>query len=407
MPNALFVDVSNLNTLFKVGDRFVLGTSYLSCPDRIAIDAQALGASYDIYLSMLPRPKGEGDGVISALSIGGVPFTVLKEEVDKVIKLVENTPGVGTVYICNALANFAINARVPKFESVINYGSRVALFSVKDKMLETLKVYDSQSALFEDKGEEFTCYGDIDLLDVDAMKSQYSELSECSKSALVALAPLIASYHSPYNVDIETVKAQLGLGEYAGTVKEKSEPEEERRPVPVYTPPVDEEEDDDDDFEEREAPRRVVVRKARLSVVNVLLTIIIIAGCAWTGIGYGLSKHAGDADAIRAELTPYQTQTHHDNVVAEMWTNAYGFTQEVLDLVDVVNGSEPGVHIYAISATTDSIVIECNAANSDVMTQLVGVITGNGYSNPTLNELDAVQSADGTTSYNYRLTVAK
>lgn len=184
MPNAIFIDTSNLNVLFKVGNRFSLGVNYASAPEKIAIDAQALGTAFDVYLSIWPRQRGECDDCVNALSVGGVPFIVIPEEVDAALKLVEKIPGVGTIYVCNALANFVKQARVANFQSVIPYGRRFALVTVKNSMLEDLRIYDTQDELYAEQGEGFTCYGDLDLIDIDGLKAQYDELTPFDKSSL-------------------------------------------------------------------------------------------------------------------------------------------------------------------------------------------------------------------------------
>ena len=71
MPNAIFIDTSNLNTLYKVNSRFAMGVSYASCPEKLTIDAQALGTSFDVYLSVWPRQQGEGDDIINYYPGGG------------------------------------------------------------------------------------------------------------------------------------------------------------------------------------------------------------------------------------------------------------------------------------------------------------------------------------------------
>lgn len=400
MANAIFIDTSNLNALFKVNGRFAMGVSYASCPDKLAIDAQALGTAFDVYLSMWPRQQGEGDDIINALSIGGVPFVVLREEVEQVLALMKDVPGVGTIYLCNALANFMVQSRVSNFKSVINYGDRVALVSVQNKMLEGLTVYDTPADLQEDMGEKFTCYGDLDLIDVDAIKAQYEEFTGVSKNVLVPLTHLIMSYRSAYNAEMDDVMKELGLGEYADQRREPEAPPPRVEPKPVRR--IEPEPEPEDDFEEDWAPPK---KKARLSIVNVLLCLIILAGCAISGIGYSFSKQSAQISGLRNEITPYQTEASKYAQLANVYMTADGFAGKVSALMSYVQTNTSGFTIVGLDVSGSSAVIRCNTTDEAAMEGFRAYLEQGGYTVGEVNSLENTQGADNVIFYNYNVVV--
>lgn len=401
MPNAIFIDTSNLNTLYKVNSRFAMGVSYASCPEKLTIDAQALGTSFDVYLSVWPRQQGEGDDIINALSIGGVPFIVLREEIERITSLMKDVPGVGNIYICNALANFVIQARVSNFKSVINYGNRIALVSVQNKMLEDLVIFDNAAELQQEMGEDFTCYGDLDLVDVDAIKAQYDELTGLSKSVVVPLSHLIMSYRSAFNTDLDTVMRELGFGEYAGELREEPPapppPPPQRKPKKIEPlPELDEEE------EAWERPHR---KKARLSFVNVLLCLVVLVGCAITGIGYSFSKQEAQISQLRSEITPYNTETARYSSLSDVYLSSGGMAGRVSELLVYVQTNPNTFTIAGLEIRSGSAVIRCNSTDSEAITGFESYLEQGGYTVADRNQLDNIVGADNATIYNYNVVV--
>ena len=397
MPNAIFIDTSNLNTLFKVNDKFVLGVNYASCPEKIATDAQALGTSFDVYLSVWPRQRGESEDYVNALSVGGVPFVAIREEIEAVLKLVEKIPGTGNIYVCNALANFVIQSRVSNFQSVINYGNRVALVTVKNKMLEDLQVYETADDLYAEMGENFTCYGDMDLIDVDAIKAQYEELTQFNRNVIVPLAHLITSYRSPYNVEADIVKQEMYIGEYAGQRREpepEPEPEPKRRPTPMKPRFQDEDEDE------------VVYQKPGISIINVLLILIILAGSAICGFGYTFNKAEPQISQMQQDVVPYQTETQQYNNRAQVYINTNNMASFAADLMDFAKANPAGFTISGMEISSGSVVVRCNTTQADGIETLKTYL-GQQYVVGEVNTLDQTTGANGTVIYNYNIVVVR
>lgn len=402
MPNAIFIDTSNLNVMYKVDGKFVLGTNYASCPDKIATDAQALGVSFDIYLSMWPRQQGESEDYINALSVGGVPFVVLKEEVEAAFHLVDKVPGAGTIYLCNALANFVIQARVSNFQSAINYGNRVALVTVKNKLLEQLQVYETPGDLYAERGENFSCYGDLDLIDVDAVKAQYEELTAFNKSVLVPLTHLITSYRSPYNVEMDEVKRELGLGEYANALPLEEEtpppppPKPHRpKPEPIRPEPIE------DDMEER-----VEFKKPGISPLNVLLVLIILAGFAVSGLGYSFQKTDAQVTQLQADIVPFQTEAQRYSTLTQIYTEGLGAAAEAAGVMEYAQVNPNGFAVTGLEVYSDSIVIRCNTTDAEASNAFVEYLSAQ-YTVGKVNSLDTTSGANGTSIYNYNITIAR
>ncbi len=398
MPNAIFIDTSNLNVLFKVNGKFVLGTNYSTCPDRIATDAQALGVSFDVYLSMWPRQRGESNYQINALSVGGVPFVVLREEVEAVLKLVDGVYGIGNVYLCNALANFVIQARVSNFQSVINYGSRVALLSVKDKMLESLKVYDTAEDLYNEQGENFSCYGDLDLIDVDAIKAQYGELTPFNKSILVPLSHLITSYHSPYNVEVEEVKKELGLSGYEPAEKPEDVPPPPSPPEPPKREPIKPIYDDSDVGEP------VRFKKPGISLLNVLLVIVILAGFAVSGLGYAFDKTQTQVAQLKQDIVPFQTEIERYTRYSGIYTGGYGLSGKAAEVMSYAQVNTCGMAVTNLTVYTDRIEILCNTVDPNALEDFVAYLSQQ-YTIGSTNNLDMNEGVGGTTIYNYNIVI--
>lgn len=198
--SAVFVDLSSLNTVFKLGDKFVCALNYRDGLEHLSEVMPSLGTGYDIYLNLLPRIAGDGDMVIPELTVGGLPFTVNSEELYKVLAYFRASSGVGEVYLCNGIVNYIACAKVPSFESVFFHGNKVIYIRVKDKLLEEYRLFDSQFEFSEEFGSSYAGYGDADLVDVSRISAQYPELSAVSKVQMACLAPLVQCYRGPAKI---------------------------------------------------------------------------------------------------------------------------------------------------------------------------------------------------------------
>lgn len=404
MSNAIFIDTSNLNTLFKVNGKFVLGVNYASCPEKIAVDVQALGTSFDVYLSVWPRQRGESEDFVNALSVGGVPFVVLRSEMEAVLKLVEKVPGIGTIYVCNALANFVIQSRVSNFQSVINYGIRIALVTVKNKMLEELRVYDSSEELYAEQGEKFSCYGDLDLIDVDAIKAQYEELTPFNRNIIVPLAHLITSYRSPYNVEVDVVKKELGLGEYESEWSREDEGEEmppPPKPKKVQKPkePIKPRYTDEDVNE-------VQYKKAGISLVNVLLILVILAGSALTGLGYSLQKVDAEISQLQASIQPFQIEAQRYSALSQVYTSSPNLAGFAADLLAFAQTNPNSFTVAGMEVGKDQVTLRCNTVVQDSVESFRAYLEQQ-YVVGEVNSLDVTVGVNNTSLYNYNIIIVR
>lgn len=207
--SAVFVDVATLNVVLKFEDKFVLALNYGGGLHRLPEVMSILGTGYDVYLCLMPRGTGEGDIVIDELSLSGLPFTADSEELLKVLSFFRKANGVSSVYLCNWLANYIACARVSTFESVFYYGTRVAHIAVKDRMLQSFCLYNSQLDFSEALEQKYTGYGDVGLLDIDGLVAQYPELRNVSKVHLTALGPIIQCYKTPLKIDTDDLYERL------------------------------------------------------------------------------------------------------------------------------------------------------------------------------------------------------
>lgn len=404
MQNAIFIDTSNLNVMFKVNGKFVLAANYANCPVKIATDAQSLGSSFDVYFSVWPRQRGEGDGIIHALSFGGVPFVVLKREMEAISRLMKNVPGIDNIYICNALANFAIPSRVENFQSVINYGQRIALVTVKQRMLEGLRIFNNADELYKEMGGGFSCYGDMDLIDTDAIKAQYEELTSFNKGVIVPLAHLISSYRSSNNITLSDMERELCIGEFAGRTPD---PEPEPAPEPVVEKP-------------KKAPRPVVIeepddgpvkesvefKKAGVSIINVILTMVILASCAIIGFGYSFQKIAPQIEQMNAEISAFNTDAAYYDSLAEVYLSCTDMASYVADLLSYAKVNPCSFTIAGLDADSASVVIRVNSISAEAIESFSAYMSER-YIVGGVTQLDTTRGANDLIIYNYIVTIIR
>lgn len=252
---AIFVDLDSLNVAFKLGPKFVAMMNYDQGIDRLGQLLPAFGAGFDIYLCLKPRGPGEGDYVIDALSIPGLPFTVDSEELYQVLKFFRGYNGCGSVYLCNWVSNYIAQARVATFKSVVYYAQRVALIEVRDRILTNFRLFDSQMDFVNQCGDDFDGYGDLGLIDVDGLKAQYPEIAGGTKAQLTALAPLAQCYHTP--LKLETTEF---FEELTALVKNGVMPAGAPEPDPLPGPDPEDEglrpSDEMPGYDEDDRPRR-------------------------------------------------------------------------------------------------------------------------------------------------------
>lgn len=312
--NALFVDASYLNVMFKLEDKFCIGSNYSHSPERLVTDAQALG-NFDIYLSMLPRLESESDFVIPQLSLGVVPFGVNKKELKSCLDFVSVIPGVDIIYICNSLANFIVPSKVSNYKTVLCYGDRYAYLEVKDKVIELFKVFNSQMDFQNEY--EINCYGDTDLIDFDLIKSQYPEFKDVKKQELTSLVPLIVAYRSNNKVDLNEIK---GLDfETKSNIQFSEEELQDDIDVAVHTEEVNS--DNQPELKAEEVPEDAVnaksgtenearkTNKPKVQVTNLsnkLYYLIIIICAVLLGVGYSVKEETINIPSLQLQKASIQ-----------------------------------------------------------------------------------------------------
>ena len=391
MNDALFIDVSNLNVLFKYNGKFVLGISYLGCPEKLAIDAQALGNAYDVYLSMWPRPEGEGDVTIPDLAPGRVPFVALRDELQAIVNYVSKFPGANNIYLCNALANFTIPSRVGNFQSVIPCGHRYAFFEVRDKILDNLFFFASQREFFETMGEDFTCYGDGDIVDVDSLRAQYPELAEYKKNIIVPLVPLIVAYRSNYKVSLDVVRDILD-----GKIVEPPKPvkEEPKKEAPVPEP------------EEEAMPRPVKPskQKMQLDLVSLGLGVVACIGMFIGGVGYSFRDIDATTTTQNLSTSVAQRTTEPLRMAQAIYDNGFNMASDAATLLSYAKSSDLGVSVTSLDAMADGIRLSFSCGSEEVKDSFISYLNAN-YTTETPHAGQPISNTDGTETLQYTVTV--
>lgn len=394
MDGALFVDVGNLNVLFKENGKFCLGTNYLRCPEKLVIDAQSLGSSFDVYLSMWPRRMGEGDTMIPSLSVGGVPFVVLRDEVKAAFSLVENIPGVNSVFLCNAAANFVIPSRVGNFKSVIPYGQRFAMLTVEDRILSSLDVFDNQQDFFEQMGEDFNCYGDLDIIDVETIRAQYPELEFFKKNVLIPLVPLIASYRSAYKVTKEEALEQMENPVIERKRKEpvKEEPKELPLPEPEEVP------------NPARRPAKQKAPKQPLDFVSLGLGAVLCVSMLVNGVCFSMRSISADTSRYASLAATNQTQMYRYDDAIRVYQSTNNLAAFMAEVLEYAHANEQSITITAADSDIDRIYLVCNCQNEEDMQNFVSYMQRQ-FVTDVPNEMDRISNGDGAITIQYGLTV--
>lgn len=368
--NALFVDVSSLNVMFKLEDKFCIGSNYSHSPERLVTDAQALG-NFDVYLSMLPRLESESDFVISQLSLGVVPFGVNKKELKSCLDFVTVIPGVDIIYICNSLANFIVPSKVSNYKTVLCYGDRYAYLEVKDKVIELFKVFNSQMDFQNEY--EINCYGDTDLIDFDLIKSQYPEFKDVKKQELTSLIPLIVAYRSNNKVDLNEIK---GLDFEAKSNIHFSE-EELQDGIDVAVQIGEDNSDNQPELEAEEVSEDAVnvqsetenedgkTNKLKIQVTNLsnkLYYLIIIICAVLLGVGYSVKEETINIPSLQLQKASIQASedTYRDFIDV---FNSKSLVEGLLDLFKYCSEYED---VILYTTEDGPVILETFTYNKDI-----------------------------------------
>lgn len=402
--NAVIVDLSNLNVVFKLGTTFVLTLNYSSGVDRLAEMLPSLGPGYDIYLCLKPRFEGEGDIVIDELSLAGLPCVADSDELYTVLKFFRDSSGVSDVYLCNWVANYIAVARVATFTSVFYYGERVAMLKVKDRLPESFSCFDNQLQFTETVGDDFDGYGDLGLLDIDGIKAQYPELSGGSKAQLTAIAPLVQCYRTPIKLDTEELFGRLEV--------------KRREKLDVLpTPPVKDDvilavEDPQIAVASEELPEPPVPSAPGKSVKESLhfrktptplLAKLLVGVSLVLAFGVGACAHtvfSAKTPALHEEFyAQADARISGLQQLAVVYTSAYNTLKGATSAFDYCQSSDLGVSIAGFEYTLDNIVVRCACASEDISSAFTNYIAEK-YTVISTNDLGMTE-VDGQTVYQF------
>lgn len=366
--NAAFVDLSNANVLFKQGGKFVVALNFADAVHRMNDAFQALGVGYDIYLCLKPRAPGEGDMVINELSIGGVPFTVDSRELRQVITFFRSFTGVSDVYLCNWLANFTSTSRVSSFESVIYYGNRVAHMTVKGKLVETFKIYHNQQDFYNSMPEGYNCSGDADIVDVDAIKAQYPELSDCATAQLVALAPIVRCYKTPIHIDTQELLERLEL-EAPPPVVSNEAPE----PEPIEEPEEEKPEPTPITYNEEEMAEHLVNVKARKRTPMPVRLLQVASFALALAVGCSAGILSGKADTKTGESYYIGLNNRREGLqeLADVYLTAYATSEGMVERFKYCSMSELEVTVVGFEHSGRITEVRCVCASDGVFESFV------------------------------------
>ena len=401
MSDALFIDASNFNVLFKTNGKFVLGLEYSSCPEKLITDAQSLGSSYDIYVSLWPRPEGEGDLVIPGLSHGRVPFVVLKKELKKLLDYVSVFPGARNIFICNALANFIIPARVGNFQVVLPYGARYALVEVKGRILDSIRMFNNQREFYDVMGEEFTCYGDSDITDVDSIRAQYPELSEIKKNILVSLIPLIVSYRSVYFLEHSRCLEIIEASEKEDTPN--AETFSETVEVEANSDKVNNAEVEESK-QKSYKPKQNSVSKGTFSIARIVPTAVFSLCLFTVGFGYSLKDVDSTVLMQNKGASDFNTASEIYQRLQPIYTNGVGFAGKASSVLEYVENNEIGIQLSRLEAGVEGIRLYFGCNGTEKKDEFIAYLEDK-FVVSSVNSGDSITSAEGNVLQYYSVLV--
>lgn len=373
--NAVFVDPSTLNVLFKLDTKFVAALNYGSAINRLGEAICSLGAGYDVYLCLKPRAEGEGDIVLDELSMSGFPFVADSTELYRVLTFFRESNGVGDVYLCNWLHNFIATARVPSFKSVFYYGDRVAYIEVKERLLERFELYDNQLKFAESVGDQYNVYGDLGLTDVDGLKAQYPELIDGSKAQLTAIAPLVQTYRSPLKMKTddlyEKLKAKFQRNEEApidNTVLNQEKPSAVSvKPNIKSERPVTQSELTNSGPVVKEYEKKNIVRRRTPFLAKILVVLCALLSFS-VGVSANIALKSQDIvdDSYFSEL---DSKLSTMSTMSSVYTNSIENMSKFTELYEYITASELEVTVLGFEFTVGANTVRCACASKDIATE--------------------------------------
>lgn len=416
--DSIFVDVSNLNILYKSRDKFAVALNFSSGLDRLCV-LSGVSPCIDVYLCVKPRPAGDGDMIIKELSLISFPFTCNKEEIDSIIKFFKGMRGVSNIYICNWVHNFIEVARVPTFTSVIFFADYVLRMDVKDKLLEAASFYLDAADFSSKNDEDPSFYGDVGLIDVNSIRAQYPEFSKVSKQQLVALAPLIACYKTTMKIDA----SQLLLEEESNS-KDTENARDTKLPEQEDTDNIAENVKPSgvNDFEVSDSNvsgQHTSVATAEVTATSdniapkvrgktpAIFKILGVAACFCAFIAGGL------LGAFATELQPPMTESELLQSEAELaslqqlafsYSSAHDKVSDLVGYLDYIGNSGVGQTLLGFESVPEGVNFSFSVKEKKDKETLISYL-GQKYNVLSSSDLGA-SSADGGTTYRFSVVLS-
>lgn len=394
MNNALFIDVSTLNVLFRVDDKLVFATNYSGNPERLVLDSQALGV-FDVYLSLYPRVEEEGDVRLDHLKFGQVPYWISLEEVEACFKFVEKIPSVNDIYLCNALANFMKPARVGNYKVLLCYGHRYLLVESRENLPESIEIITSQQEFYDRFGEEYSCYGEMDLVDIESFRSLHPELSKVRKSILVPLASIIAAQDAKYCISKEVMYKDIvsfqekQLAECASKIEESEEEDEE--PTTIV---------------EVKTPKKEKAVRQKVDWVTAGCTTACCLCALLLGFGFQFKNTPTIISNYRENIEVFESDRAFNETLTELYEKSKGLAGEGAEVLAYAKSSELGITVTGFEVFSDRMVVQFNSLSTEVKDKYVYYMERK-YSITSVNEYGTVNNTDGTVTHEYGLTVLR
>lgn len=320
---SVFVDLDTLNVMFRVNSQFVAALSYRDSLSRLYSTLTSLPAGYDVYLCIKPLPPTVNAFELPQLSSKGAKFLANIEELSHAIVYFSSLKGINELYLCNWLSNYIEASNVFSFKSVAFYGKKIMDISVKEGILDSFRLFNSQVEFEQVVGNETNSYyGDIGLLDTNGFVARYPEMAGITQSRLTALLPLAKCCETETKMNARDVV----LGEKF-VAKAKEPTVEEDVKVHEEEPTVEKDVTTIEEgyhFEKRK-PKKSKEKKqsAPVSIAAKLCATVAVISATIFGASYGMSQTYSDTGKFTTAIQSMNERIAHMKVAHSVFLNAY------------------------------------------------------------------------------------
>lgn len=404
--DSIFVDLENLNVVFKSEGRFTVALNFSSALDRLLTLISSRKPGYDVYLVIKPKRPGTGDLVIDELSMTGFPCEVSRGELTKVLSIFRKLHGVNDVYLCNWVHNYIACARVDNFESVFYYGNGVMKLAVEGRMVKTVEFFDSQIKFHDAGNVDYSGYGDVGLVDTDGLVARYPELRDIKAPQLTILAPLIRSYKDALKLETEQLYSKL----IGSTKKEEPKPEvkdvapepakqeEAPAPKPVESePPLEEAVAVELAECKPKVKQRLSVAAKLFVAASVVLAFTLGASARMYFIAQGSPVRSADFYAEKdARIAGLQR-------LVSMYNTAEDTNTNLVERVAYAKQNTLGITIVGFEHSTTETNFRCACASNGMMASFEEYL-GEKYTVVSSSDLGEAES-NGQTVYQFTVSV--